>query len=167
MTPQDKIMTDPSPSLRQILTESMKDAMRAKDSVKLGTLRMVLAAVKDLDIAARTETSREGISDDEISQLLQKLIKQRREAADAFTNGGRAELADNERAEAAIIESFLPQQLDEAAMTAVIQAAIAGTGAASIKDMGKVMAALRGKYAAVLDMTAASAKVKALLAGAN
>ncbi len=160
-------MTDPSPSLRQILTESMKDAMRAKDSVKLGTLRMVLAAVKDLDIAARTETSREGISDDEISQLLQKLIKQRREAADAFTNGGRAELADNERAEAAIIESFLPQQLDEAAMTAVIQAAIAGTGAASIKDMGKVMAALRGKYAAVLDMTAASAKVKALLAGAN
>ena len=160
-------MTDPSPSLRQTLTESMKDAMRAKDSVKLGTLRMVLAAIKDRDIAARTETSREGISDDEISQLLQKLIKQRREAADAFTNGGRAELADNERAEAAIIESFLPQQLDEAAMTAAIQSAIGEVGAASIKDMGKVMAALRGKYAAVMDMTAASAKVKALLAGAN
>jgi uncharacterized protein YqeY len=141
--------------------------MRAKDSVKLGTLRMVLAAVKDRDIAARTETSREGISDDEISQLLQKLIKQRREAADAFTNGGRAELADNERAEAAIIESFLPQQLDDAAMAAAIQSAIAEAGASSIKDMGKVMAALRGKYAAVMDMTAASAKVKALLAGVN
>ena len=160
-------MTDPLPSLRQTLTESMKDAMRAKDSLKLGTLRMVLAAIKDRDIAARTESSREGISDDDISQLLQKLIKQRREAADAFTHGGRAELADNERAEAAIIESFLPQQLDEAAMTAAIQSAIAETGAASIKDMGKVMAALRGKYAAVLDMTAASAKVKTLLAGTN
>jgi len=160
-------MTDPSPSLLQTLTESMKDAMRAKDSVKLGTLRMVLAAVKDRDIAARTETSREGISDDEISQLLQKLIKQRREAAEAFTNGGRAELADNERAEAAIIESFLPKQLDEAAMTAAIQSAMAEAGASSIKDMGKVMAALRSKYAAVMDMTAASAKVKTLLAGAN
>jgi uncharacterized protein YqeY len=160
-------MTDPSLSLRQTLTESMKDAMRAKDSLKLGTLRMVLAAIKDRDIAARTESSREGISDDDISQLLQKLIKQRREASDAFTSGGRPEMAENESAEAVIIESFLPQQLDEAAMTAVIQAAIAGTGAASIKDMGKVMAALRGKYAAVLDITAASAKVKALLAGAN
>jgi uncharacterized protein YqeY len=153
------------PSLRQTLTESMKDAMRAKDSMKLGTLRMVLAAIKDRDIAARTESSREGISDDDISQLLQKLIKQRREAADAFTSGGRPELAENERAEAAIIESFLPQQLDEAAMTSVIETAIAETGATSIKDMGKVMAALRAKYAAVLDMTAASAKVKALLAG--
>jgi uncharacterized protein YqeY len=124
---------------------------------------MVLAAIKDRDIAARTETSREGVSDADVIQVLQKLVKQRREAADAFDSGGRPELSANERAEAAIIETFLPAQMDEAASTAAIRAAIAEAGASSIKDMGKVMALLRERHAGVMDMAKASPMVKSLL----
>jgi len=149
--------------IRERLTNDMKDAMRAKDSQRLGVLRMVLAAIKDRDIAARTETSREGVSDADVIQVLQKLVKQRREAADAFDSGGRPELSANERAEAAIIETFLPAQMDEAASTAAIRAAIAEAGASSIKDMGKVMALLRERHAGVMDMAKASPMVKSLL----
>ena len=156
-------MTVETATLRQQLTEAMKDAMRAKDSQRLGVLRMVLAAIKDRDIAARTETSREGVSDADVIQVLQKLVKQRREAADAFDSGGRPELSANERAEAAIIETFLPAQMDEAASTAAIKAAIAEAGASSIKDMGKVMALLRERHAGVMDMAKASPMVKSLL----
>jgi hypothetical protein len=156
-------MTVETATLRQQLTEAMKDAMRAKDSQRLGVLRMVLAAIKDRDIAARTETSREGVSDADVIQVLQKLVKQRREAADAFDSGGRPELSANERAEAAIIETFLPAQMDEAASTAAIRAAIAEAGASSIKDMGKVMALLRERHAGVMDMAKASPMVKSLL----
>jgi len=156
-------MTVETATLRQQLTEAMKDAMRAKDSQRLGVLRMVLAAIKDRDIAARTETSREGVSDADVIQVLQKLVKQRREAADAFDSGGRPELSANERAEAAIIETFLPAQMDEAASTAAIRTAIAEAGASSIKDMGKVMALLRERHAGVMDMAKASPMVKSLL----
>jgi uncharacterized protein YqeY len=156
-------MTVETATLRQQLTEAMKDAMRAKDSQRLGVLRMVLAAIKDRDIAARTETSREGVSDADVIQVLQKLVKQRREAADAFDSGGRPELSANERAEAAIIETFLPAQMDEAASTAAIRTAIAESGASSIKDMGKVMALLRERHAGVMDMAKASPMVKSLL----
>ncbi len=156
-------MTAETPNLRLRLNEAMKDAMRAKDSLRLGVLRMVLAAIKDRDIAARTEASREGVSDADVVQVLQKLVKQRRESAEAFDGGGRPEMAANERAEAAVIESFLPTQMDEAATKAAIQKAISDTGAASIKDMGKVMAALRERHAGVMDMAKASPLVKSIL----
>ena len=152
-------------TLRQDLNDAMKAAMKAREEQRLSCLRMVLAAVKDKDIANRTETSREGISDDEIRQLLQKLIKQRRESAELFDKGGRPELAAGERGEAAIIESFLPQQMDSSAMAAAIDAAVAATGAASVKDMGKVMAHLKERHAGTMDFAAASALVKSRLSG--
>ena len=150
-------------TLRQELNESMKTAMKARDDRRLSCLRMVLAAIKDKDIANRTETSREGIPDDEIRQLLQKLIKQRRESAELYDKGGRPELAAGERAEAAIIEGFLPKQLDPAAMAAAVDQAVTATGAASLKDMGKVMAYLKERHAGTMDFAAASALVKARL----
>ena len=152
-------------TLRQELNDAMKAAMKAREEQRLSCLRMVLAAVKDKDIANRTETSREGISDDEIRQLLQKLIKQRRESAELFDKGGRPELAAGERGEAAIIESFLPQQMDGSAMAAAIDSAVAATGASSVKDMGKVMAHLKERHAGTMDFAAASALVKSRLSG--
>ena len=150
-------------TLRQDLNDAMKAAMKAREEQRLSCLRMILAAIKDKDIANRTETSREGISDDEIRQLLQKLIKQRRESAELFDKGGRPELAAGERAEAAVIESFLPKQLNQAAMAAAIDEAVTAIGAASIKDMGKVMAHLKERHAGTMDFGAASALVKARL----
>lgn len=150
-------------SLRQELNDAMKAAMKAREEQRLSCVRMILAAIKDRDIANRTETSREGISDDEIRQLLQKLIKQRRESAELYDKGGRPELAAAERGEAAIIEGFLPQQMDQAAMAAAVESAVTATGAASVKDMGKVMAHLKERHAGTMDFAAASGLVKARL----
>ncbi len=149
--------------LRQKLNDAMKEAMKAKDAKRLSTLRLVLAALKDRDIAARTETSRELLGDDEILSLLAKMIKQREESATAYDAGNRPELAAGEREEIAIIRGFMPAQMDEAAMKRAAQAVIAELGAGSIKDMGKVMAALKERFAGQMDFARASALVKETL----
>ena len=150
-------------SLRQQLNDAMKEAMKAKDAKRLATLRLVLAALKDRDIAARTETSRDLLGDDEILSLLAKMIKQRDESATAFDAGNRPELAAGEREEIAIIRSFMPAQMDEAGMKQAIAAVIAELGASSIKDMGKVMAAMKERYAGQMDFARASAIIKEAL----
>ena len=151
--------------LREKLNEAMKDAMRARDQAALGTIRLILAKLKDVDIAARTETSREGIPDDKILSMLQGMIKQRNESIALYEKGARQDLADKEKAEIAVIERFLPQQMDEAAVQAAVSEAIKTAGATSIKDMGGVMAALKTKYAGQMDFAKASATVKKALAG--
>src|SRR4051812_10468304 len=150
-------------SLRQKLNDSMKDAMKARDAKRLATVRLVLAALKDRDIAARTEDSRELLGDDEILGLMAKMIKQREESAIAFDAGNRPELAEGERAEIAVIRSFMPAQMDEAGVQAAAQGVIAELGAASIKDMGKVMAAMKERYAGQMDFARASSAVKDIL----
>jgi uncharacterized protein len=147
-------------SLRQQLNDSMKEAMKSKDAKRLSTVRLVLAALKDKDIAARTETSRDLLGDDEILSLMAKMIKQREESAVAFDVGKRPELAAGEREEIAIIRSFMPAQMDDAGVKAAAEKVIAELGAASIKDMGKVMAAMKERYAGQMDFAKASAMVK-------
>ena len=151
--------------LREQFNEQMKEAMKAKDQRRLSTLRMVNAALKDKDIANRTETSREGISDDEILGLLGKMIKQREESAEAFDKGGRPEMAKSEREEVDIIRSFMPKQMSADEQRAAIQGVIADVGATSMKDMGKIMAALKERYAGQMDFGKASGMVKELLSG--
>ncbi|MBN9540715.1 MAG: GatB/YqeY domain-containing protein [Reyranella sp.] len=149
--------------LRDKLNEAMKEAMRARDTAGLGTIRLILAKLKEVDIAARTETNREGVPDDRILSMLQGMIKQRHESVALYEKGNRPELADKEKAEITVIERFLPQQLDEAAVEAAIREAIAATGASSIKDMGKVVGQLKAKYAGQIDFSKASAAVKKAL----
>ena len=149
--------------LRARLTTEMKEAMKAGDKDKLATVRMIQAALKDKDIEARG-LGKEPASDEEILSLLQKMIKQRTESASVYEQGGRPELAANERAEIAIIEAFLPKQMGEAEMKAAVDAAILETGAAGQKDMGKVIAALKGTFAGRMDFGKASGLVKAALA---
>ena len=151
--------------LRDKLNDAMKDAMRARDTAALGTIRLILAKLKEVDIAARTETNREGVADDRILSMLQGMIKQRNESVALYEKGNRADLADKEKAEITVIERFLPQQMDEAAVDAAIREAIAATGAASIKDMGKVVGQLKAKYAGQIDFSKASAAVKKALGG--
>ena len=148
--------------MRERLAEEVKAAMNGGDKARLSTLRLMQSAVKDRDIANRG-TGKEAASDDEMLQLFAKMVKQREESAKAFEDGGRPELAAGERAEIAIIRDFLPRQMDEAETTAAVRAVIAETGAAGVRDMGKVMAALREKYAGQLDFSRASGVVKALL----
>jgi uncharacterized protein len=151
--------------LRDKLNEAMKDAMRARETAALGTIRLILAKLKDVDIAARTETSREGVSDDRILSMLQGMIKQRNESVVLYEKGNRSDLADKEKAEIAVIERFLPKQMDDAAVEAAVREAVAAAGATSVKDMGGVMAALKGKYAGQMDFAKASAAVKKALSG--
>jgi uncharacterized protein YqeY len=153
-------------SLRAQLTDAMKEAMKAKDAKRLATVRLMLAALKDRDIAARSETSRELLGDDEILGLLAKMIKQREESAKAYDTGNRPELAAGEREEIAIIRSFMPAQMDEAGVAQAAKSVIAELGASSIKDMGKVMAAMKERYAGQMDFARASAIVKACLTAA-
>lgn len=148
--------------MRDRLTDEVKAAMKAGDKARLSTLRLVQSAIKDRDIANRG-TGKDAASDDEILQLLAKMVKQREESAKAFEDGGRPELAAKEREEIAIIRDFMPKQMGEAETEAAIRAAIAETGAAGIRDMGKVMAALREKYAGQMDFGRASGQVKGLL----
>jgi len=152
-------------ALREQINTALKDAMKAKDQRRVSTLRMVLAAIKDKDIAARTETSREGISDDDVLSLLAKLVKQRDDSITAFVLGNRTDLADAEREEIAIIREFMPKQMSDDDVKEAAQAVIDDVGAASMKDMGKVMAALKESYAGQMDFAKASALVKELLSG--
>ena len=149
--------------LRDKLNDAMKEAMRARDQAALGTIRLILAKLKDVDIAARTEASREGVADDKILSMMQGMIKQRNESIVLYEKGNRADLADKEKAEIAVIERFLPQQMDEAAVEAAVREAVAAAGATTVKDMGGVMAALKAKYAGQMDFAKASAAVKKAL----
>ncbi len=151
--------------LRDKLNDAMKEAMRARDQAALGTIRLILAKLKDVDIAARTEISREGVAEDKILSMMQGMIKQRNESIVLYEKGNRADLADKEKAEIAVIERFLPQQMDEAAVAAAVREAVAAAGATTVKDMGGVMAALKAKYAGQMDFAKASAAVKKTLAG--
>ncbi|MCG6207895.1 GatB/YqeY domain-containing protein [Rhodopseudomonas sp. HC1] len=148
--------------LRENINNAVKDAMRAKDERKLSTLRMVNSAIKNADIEARGQ-SKPPLSDGDLLGLLQKMIKQRQESVELYDKGGRAELADQERAEIAVIQAYLPQQMSDDDVKAAIAAVIAETGAAGIKDMGKVIAALKAKYAGQMDFGKASGLVKAAL----
>lgn len=149
--------------LRERLSAEMKQAMKAGQKEKLATVRMIQAALKDKDIEARG-LGKEPTSDDDILALLQKMIKQRTESAGIYDQGGRPELAGNERAEIAIIESFLPRQMDEVETKAAVDAAIVETGAAGPKDMGRVIGSLKGAFAGRMDFGKASGLVKAALA---
>ena len=151
--------------LRDNLNEALKEAMRARDMTTVGAVRLILAKLKEVDIAARTEASREGVADDRILSMLQGMIKQRNESVVLYEKGNRPELAEKEKAEIAVIERFLPKQMDEAAVAAAVAEAVASTGAKSVKDMGGVMAALKAKYAGQMDFAKASAAVKKTLAG--
>src|ERR1700739_596337 len=140
--------------LREQFTEQLKTSMKAGDAARTSTLRMILARLKDVDIAARPKGI-DRVPDEEIIATLRGMVKSRRESVELYRQGNRQDLVDKEEAEIAVIEAFLPQQMDDAAMTQAIGAAVAETGAASIKDMGKVMAALRAKHGATLDMARA------------
>ncbi len=146
--------------LRERISAELKTAMRAKDALTVSTLRLILAALKDRDIAARGGGDDSGISDDEILKMMQTMVRQRRDSIELYEKGGRLELAEREADEITIIERFLPEQLDEAAMREAVAATLADIGAAGLKDMGKVMGALRECYAGQMDFGKASAIVK-------
>ncbi len=148
--------------MRERFTGAMKEAMKAGDKRKLSTVRLIQAALKDKDIEARGAGKGQA-SEEEILALLQKMIKQRQESIAIYEQNNRPELAQQEKEEAEVIASFLPQQMDAAETRAAIEAAIAETGAASMKDMGKVIGALRGKYAGRMDFGKASGLVKEML----
>jgi len=151
--------------LREKLNDALKDAMRARDMEAVGAVRLILAKLKEVDIASRTEANRDGVSDDKILSMLQGMIKQRNESIVLYEKGNRPELAAKEKAEIAVIERFLPKQMDEAAVDAAVKEAIAASGAKTIKDMGGVMAQLKTKFAGQMDFAKASAAVKKALAG--
>jgi len=149
--------------LREQINDQVKEAMKAKDQKRLGTLRLINAAIKDRDIAARTETSRDLLSDDDLLGLLAKMIKQREDSIAAYDAGNRPELAQGERDEIAVIREFMPKQMSAEDSQAAIAKVIAETGATSVKDMGKVMNALKERYQGQMDFGKASAAVKTLL----
>jgi uncharacterized protein len=149
--------------LRERFNEALKDAMRAKGKLALSTVRLILARLKERDIEARPKGNQDGIAEPEIQQMMQGMIKQRRESIELYEKGGRIDLADKERGEIAIIERFLPQQMSAAEQEAAIKETIAAIGAAGIKDMGRTMAALKERYAGRIDAGAASQAVKRLL----
>ena len=146
--------------LRNALSESLKEAMRAKDKCATSTLRLVLAALKDRDIAARADGEKPELGDAEILSMLETMVKQRRESIKMYEKGGRPELAEQEQDEIAIIEQFLPKQLDEAEIEQAVASAIDDVGADSLKQMGKVMAALRQGYTGQMDFGKAGAIAK-------
>ena len=149
--------------LREAFTERLKAAMRAKDTRTLSTVRLVLAGLKERDVAARSAGNPAGIADAEILRMLQGMVKQRRESIALYRQGNRPELAQQEEEEIAIIESFLPRQMGDDEIATAAKAAIADTGAAGPKDMGRVMAALRERHAGIIDLARAGAAVKQLL----
>jgi len=148
--------------LREEIKNAMKEAMKAKDTVTLSTTRMVLSSIKNKDVEVRVK-GKEEADDADILSILQNMVKQRRDSVKMYLEGGREELAAKENEEISVIERFLPKQMSEAEIEAIVAETIAATGAASMKDMGKVMGAIRGKYAGQMDFGIASAKIKAQL----
>jgi uncharacterized protein YqeY len=153
--------------MRENIAVAMKQALKDKDQPALGTMRLIMAALKDRDIAARGNGNADGISDDDILGLLQTMIKQRTESAKMYLDGDRPELADAEEAEIAIIKGFLPAQLTDEEMQVAIASAIDQTNASSVKNMGQVMGFLKSNYAGQMDFSAASQAVKAALMEKN
>ncbi|APO87294.1 GatB/YqeY domain-containing protein [Marivivens sp. JLT3646] len=149
--------------MRERISAALKEAMKAKDAGRLSTLRLISAAIKDREIAARGDGEESVIGDDEVLAILGKMVKQRQESARQYEEGGRLELAEKERGEISVIEDFLPRQLDDAEVDAAITAAMAEVGAESIRDMGKVMGALKAKYTGQMDFGAVGPMVKAKL----
>ena len=151
--------------LRDDINKALKDAMLAKDTSKVSTIRLINAAIKDRDIAARTAENRKGIADDAILQLLQGMIKQRKESIEMYKKGNRQDLVDAEQKEIDIISSFLPKQLTDEETVEAVKNLVAELGLSSIKDMGKAMAALRERYAGQMDFGKASGLLKQTLSG--
>lgn len=154
--------------LRERIAAATKEAMKSRDAARLSTLRLIGAGIKDREIAARSEPGNdgaEGLREEDLVALLSKMVKQRQESARAFEEGGRIELAEREQAEIAVIQEFLPRQLDEGEVAAAVDRAIADLGAASVRDMGRVMGELRARHAGQMDFGAAGALVKARLMG--
>lgn len=149
--------------MREQLDASLKNALKAKDKRRISTLRLILAAIKDRDIAARSEDRTEGVSDEEILSILQKMVKQRRESSITYEEAGRLELAEQEREEIDIIEEYLPQQMSEDEVRAAVTDLVGEIGAEGLKDMGKTMGALKERYAGVMDFKKANGIVKELL----
>ena len=149
--------------LRTRITDATKTAMKEKDTLRVSTLRLVSAAVKDRDIAARAEDRCEGIDESEILSLLSKMVKQRKESAQTYEDNGRPELAEREREEIDIIQEFMPQPLSEDEMKTIIAGLVEESGATCLKDMGKIMGQLKSSYAGRVDMGKAGAVVKAHL----
>ena len=150
-------------ALRQSITDAVKDAMKSKDSLRVSTLRLVNAAIKDRDIAARAEDRCDGIDDSEILSLLSKMVKQRQESAQTYEENARPELAERERAEISIVREFMPKPLSDDDMTEAVGNIITELDATGLKDMGKVMGRLKTDFAGRIDMGKAGALVKAKL----
>ena len=144
---------------------ALTEAMKAKDEVRVGTLRLIMAALKDKDIEARGQGNADGIGEPQILSLLQNMLKQRKESSDTYRKANRADLADREDAEIKIIQEYMPQQMGDAEVQQVIEKLIAETGASGVKDMGKVMGELKNRYAGQMDMGKASGLIKQKLAG--
>ncbi len=149
--------------LRDRLSETLKEALKAKKARTVATVRLILAALKDRDIAARGKGNQDGIDEKDILTLLQSMIKQRRDSIKLYEKGGRLELAQQETEEISIIERFLPKQLSDEDLAKAVSDVIAEIGASTLKDMGKTMAALKTKYSGQMDSSKASALVKAQL----
>ena len=149
--------------LRQTLNDAMKAALKNKDKRRLATVRLVLAAIKDRDIAARTGDNPEGLNDEQILELLSKMVKQRKESMVTYEEAGRLELAEQEREEIEIISEFMPQQMSDAEIDEAVAKVIDAIGAEGLKDIGRVMAGLKADYAGQMDFAKASAAVKAKL----
>ncbi|MEM5476873.1 GatB/YqeY domain-containing protein [Pacificibacter sp. AS14] len=150
--------------MRTRLSTALKTAMKEKDAARLSTLRLISAAIKDRDIALRGEGNDAGVSDADVLGILEKMVKQRKESARAFDEGGRVEMAEKERAEIIVIGDFLPRQLGDDEVSKAIDDAISASGAESIRDMGKVMGALKSKYTGQIDFGAVGPRVKEKLA---
>ena len=149
--------------MRNRINEALKTAVKAKDQIRVSTLRLINAAIKDRDIAIRSDDRTEGVTEEEIFEVMSKMIKQRNESAKLYEEGSRLELAERERAEIVVIEEFLPKQMDEEEITTAVDVAVAETGAGGLKDMGRVMGVLKQNYTGKMDFGKASVKVKAAL----
>lgn len=151
--------------IRETLAATLKEALKAKDELTLATARLILSSLKDKDIAARTTGNTQGISEPEILSMLQGMVKQRQESAKIYREAGRADLYEREEGEIGVIERFLPRQMDEAGMEQAVRTVVDAISAKDIKDMGKVMAELKTRYAGQMDMARAGALVKKALSG--
>jgi hypothetical protein len=150
--------------LRQLLSDALKKSLKEKNDRAVSTIRLILASLKDRDIAARSNGNQDGIADDEILKLLQSMVKQRNESISMYEKGGRLELAEQEREEIEVIKSFLPAQMSDAEIENAVDSLIREAGAESIKDMGRIMSGLRESYAGKMDFAKAGALVKQRLA---
>jgi uncharacterized protein YqeY len=146
--------------MRSRVNSALKQAMKDKDAARLSTLRLINAAIKDRDIAARGEGNETGVGDDEVLAIFGKMTKQRQESARAYEEGGRLDLSEREREEISVIEEFLPKQLDADEVAAAVNKAVKDAGATSIRDMGKVMAELKGRYTGRMDFSKVGPMVK-------